>query len=188
MPNSPPETVVDVTSTGDSGIEWLLPIACPGDGQTGVKPVWMGAAEVLPFDPPAEGVGYAITLTFPSAKAAKNFSARTDGPPDSDMPRDVLCELREEGGAAALECWITDPQHPAQPKVFGDNMASVSIVPKKPLNADTVYNVTVNCTIHSKPFEKKWKFATGNAVMPAGYKPDQRPVWRRVSPPPLPNR
>jgi hypothetical protein len=188
LANSVSETVVDVGSTGDGGIEWLLPIACPADGQTGIKPVWLGGAEVLPFDPPAEGVGYPITLTFPSTKAAKTLSLRSEGAPDSDMPKDVVCELREEGGAAALECWISDPLHPAQPKTFADNLASISIVPKKPLNADTVYTVTVQCTIRSKPFEKKWKFATGSAVMPPNYKLDQRPVWKRNAPPPLPNR
>ena len=187
---SVPETIIDVGSTGDTSIEWLQPIACPYDGQLNVKPVWSGLENPGPIQgaPPPGGVGFPITLTFPSYKATKTFSLRVEGGPDTDMPKDVVSELHEDGNGAAIECWVSDPQHPAQPAVFGDNLASVTITPKEPLKPDTVYSVTVTCTWRGKPFKKQWRFSTGAAALVPPVKPDGQPVYRRTGLPPLPSR
>ena len=189
IPNSIPETAIDVGSTGDSGIEWLEPIACPGDGQTSVPNVWSGFENPGPLngDPPPEGVGYAITLTFPSHKAKANASIVTSGESESDMPRDVVCQLKEDApGADPIDAFFSDPQHPAQPAVHGDNLASVIIVPKTPLKPDTIFVVTVQCTWRRAAYKKVWRFGTGNAQFNPPVKPDPLPIWKRVSAPPLP--
>ena len=64
-------------------------------------------------NPPPEGVGYPVTLTFPSHKAAKFVSIVTQGGFEADMPRDVVCEIKEDlPGAAAADLFVYDPQHP----------------------------------------------------------------------------
>jgi hypothetical protein len=152
--------------------------------------MWSGLEKPGPLrdDPPPGGVGFPITLTFPSYKATKTLSLRAAGAADTDMPKDVQCELHEDGNAAGIECWVSDPEHPAQPTVFADNLASISITPKEPLKADTVYSVTVQCTWRSKPFKKTWRFSTGAAPLNPPVKPDLQPVYRRTGLPPLPNR
>ena len=184
------ETVIDISSTGDLGIEWLQPIACPADGQTGVASVWSGLETPGPlnFDPGADGVGFPVTLTFPSQKSAKNGGFSTRGGFEADMPRDVTCEIREDGAPAALEAFVSDPQHPAQPAVYADNLVTVAIVPKAPLKLDTIHVVTVNASWRGKQYKKVWRFATGNAQFKEPVKPDKDPIWKRVAPPPVPGR
>ena len=185
------ETIVDVASTGDSGIEWLAPIGCPADGQLNVKIQWSGLEDPSPLkgdQPPPGGLGYPITLTFPTAKATKMLSLRVEGGPDNDMPKDVQTDFREEGAAAPLDCYVSDPQHPAQPAVFADNLSTVVLVPKEPLKADTVYVVTVQGSWRGKPYKKLWRFSTGNAPLVPPAKPDAQPVFKRNAPPPLPGR
>jgi hypothetical protein len=184
------ETIVDVGTTGDNGIEWLQPIACPTDGQTGVKALWSGTEDPSPLkgdQPPPGGLGIPITLTFPSAKAAKTLSLRAEGAADNDMPKDVQAEFHEDGVAAALDCYMSDPQHPAQAAVFADNLSSVVLVPKEPLKAETVYSVTVQCTWRGKPYKKQWRFSTGNVPLVPPVK-DAQAVYRRTAQPPLPAR
>jgi len=185
------ETAIDVGTTGDTGIEWREPIACPADGQTGVSGVWSGleAPGPLPGEPPPEGVGFPITLTFPSRKAAKYCSIVTAGPIENDMPKNVNCDIAEDApGAQPLEAFKSDPEHPAIPAQYPDNLSTITLVAKAPLKTDTIYVVNVSCDWRGKMWKKSWRFATGNAQFNPPAKVDNAPVYKRVAPPPVPAR
>ncbi|MBM4352923.1 MAG: CAP domain-containing protein [Deltaproteobacteria bacterium] len=134
--------VMDFSTTGKITVE--EPIAWPYDGQTGVSPSWMGYESPQP--PLDKGQTYpsgpVITLTFPGSSPFKVSSH----------------ELLDSQGKSIPHQWVDPSNDPA--KFLQD---TVSLYAYDPLQANSLYTVTIKGTWKSEDREWTWKFTTGTA-------------------------
>lgn len=119
-------------------------VVYPADGQKAI-PLTLAKGEV-PNPVPPEGrkrkVGYPITAAF--AYAAKIKGAKV---------------VLTDAAGKEVKGWVSSPEVPAN-KEWPTNSATICIIPKQPLEPDTVYKVRMSATVNGKKWEKSWRFTT----------------------------
>lgn len=119
-------------------------VVYPADGQKGV-PLAMASGEV-PNPVPPEGrkhkVGYPITAAFSYAVKIKGAKA-----------------VLTDAAGKEVKGWVSSPEVPAN-KDWPTNSATICIIPKQPLEPDTVYRVRMSAMVNGKKWEKAWSFTT----------------------------
>ncbi len=97
-----------------------------------------------PLPKGAQAAGYPVTVTFPNGTEVE----------------DVRAILTEKAGGG-LETWLTTPANPALTKEQQDN--TVCLIPKKPLQPQRTYAVSVEAKVNGAPWSRHWDFTTGTA-------------------------
>ena len=97
-----------------------------------------------PLPKGAEAAGYPVTVTFPNGTEVE----------------DVRAILAEKAGGD-LETWLSTPANPALTKEQQDN--TVCLIPKKPLQPQRTYAVSVGAKVNGAPWSRHWDFTTGAA-------------------------
>lgn len=125
--------------------KWPGPLAYPPDGAMDVQPGWNGHEGPQPFpgSPPQGGVGQTITLTFPHGQKCSDGSLTV-----------------KDASGAAVDGWQSTPAKPAN-GMFKDNMNTLCFIAKQPFKESTAYTIEAKATVGGKPFEKTWRFTTG---------------------------
>jgi serine/threonine protein kinase/uncharacterized protein YkwD len=99
-----------------------------------------------PLPKGAEAAGYPVTVTFPKGTAVEDVRA-----------------VVEEKAGGALETWLSTPAKPALTKEQQGN--AVCLIPKKPLQPQRTYAVSVEAKVDGAPWRRQWDFTTGAAAV-----------------------
>ena len=107
-----------------------------------------GGEEPNPIPDDKDGkAGYPITASFPSAvlTGASGF---------------VVIDI----AGNEVACWFSSPENPANPTSRPPiKRSTICLIAKDPLKSNTVYRVHLQGELTGRPWEKKWKFTTGDA-------------------------
>jgi uncharacterized protein YkwD len=105
-----------------------------------------GGEEPNPIPEDKDGrAGYPITAFFPIREPLLEASGR----------------LADSKGAP-IRCWVSTPEKLANPDFKAHQGNTVCLIPQGPLAANTTYQVHLQGKLAGKPWEKKWKFTTGD--------------------------
>jgi hypothetical protein len=58
----------------------------------------------------------------------------------------------------AVRCYVSTPDSPA---TFFTQWNTVCVIPARPLEKATAYQVVLRCTVAGKPYSRTWRFTTG---------------------------
>jgi uncharacterized protein YkwD len=123
------------------------PVIYPPPGQKGVPVHFPNEGEdPNPIPDSKDGrAGYSITATFP----------------EDDRLKNALGKLITSKGIE-VPCWVSSPEKPANPKYPKAQGTTVCLIPKKPLDANTTYQVRIQGERGGKNWDKQWQFTTGD--------------------------
>ncbi len=140
-------TVMNVSSGRDKS-ERPHAVFYPAPDQTGVPLNFPnGGEEPNPIPDDKDGrAGYPVTAFFPKKEPLKN----------------AVATLTDANGAA-VACWFSNLEKPANPKFAGHQGNTVCLIAKVPLAPKTTYQVLIKGTLAGKAWEKKWQFTTIDA-------------------------
>lgn len=107
-----------------------------------------GGEEPNPIPDDTDGkAGYPVTAVFPRDKA----------------PTNALGKLTD-GAGKAIPCWFSSPEKPANPTLSaGFQGTTICLIAKDPLKPNTTYHVHLQGQLVGEPWQKQWKFTTGDA-------------------------
>jgi uncharacterized protein YkwD len=136
-------TVVDVTS-GRANEKSTEPIRYPGDNQDNVPLEFASSEDPNPLPEKAGRAGFPITATFPDKMILHEASGQL-----------------EDGSGKPVPFWFSSPEQVANKKIPQRN--TICLIPKAPLQPETVHRVTISGKLAGETWTKTWKFRTGAA-------------------------
>lgn len=124
------------------------PVFYPAPDQTNVPVNFpISGEEPNPIPEASDGrAGYPITAFFPENEPLKNATGEL-----------TLAEGEK------TQCWFSSPEKPANPKFAKQQGTAICLIPKKPLQPNTRYQVRIAGELADAKWEKKWEFTTGEA-------------------------
>ena len=140
-------TVLNVT-TGRSAEPRSQVVYYPAADQVGVPLHFpLGGEEPNPIVDDKDGrAGYPITATFPESEPLKGATGKLTDEQGKEVP-----------------CWFSSPEKLANKDFADAQRSTVCFIAKDPLAVRTKYHIQLQGTLAGKPWEKKWKFTTGEA-------------------------
>jgi len=139
-------TVLNVTH-GRTSSDRPSPILFPAPDQVDVPLSFPnGGEEPNPIPDDKDGrAGYPITAFFPIKEPLLGASA-------------TLTNAK----GSKVRCWLSTPEKLANPSFKNHQGNTVCLIPEDPLAANTTYHVHLQGKQAGEPWEKKWKFTTGD--------------------------
>jgi uncharacterized protein YkwD len=91
--------------------------------------------------------GYPITASFPPGATPTKATGQLTNDAGEDVP-----------------CWFSSPEKLANPKLKADYQGNtICLIAKDPLKANTTYQIHLQGQLAGQPWQKKWKFTTGES-------------------------